>query len=109
MSEEQIGQASGASCQRRQRGNLRAVAARICDLSWSLHCQTATTASNVACDTRAAFHHAIAMARTVIYVRVCAGVAIAKAAFFQRASAPDHGWVCLRSPTGVGALTAACV
>ena len=102
-------QPSGTPCPRRPRGSLRAAPARICDPSWSLHCQTATTASNVACDTRAAFHHAIAMARTVIYVRVCAGVAIAKAAFFQRAAAPDHGWVCLRSPTGVGALTAACV
>ena len=71
--------------------------------------KTAIVAWNAACDTRAAFHHVFELARTVTHVRVLAGVAIAAAVCFQRAAAPDHGWVCLRSPTGAGALTAACV
>ena len=54
-------------------------------------------------------HLSSSLARTVTHVRVLAGVAIAAAVCFQRAAAPDHGWVCLRSPTGAGALTAACV
>ena len=62
----------------------------------------------MACDTRAACHHAIAMARTVIYVRVRAGVAIAKAAFFQRAAAADHGGGCFGHSAGAAAHTVAC-
>ena len=85
--------------------SLRATPARICDPSWSLHCQTATAAWNAACNTRAAFHLAFHVrARSHSRVLGCR-LWICSGADFARAGGLDPSGACFGCTSGVVAHT----